>query len=135
MRIKSKLTGESAEVKPVPAAGIQDDVAWRCGHHVSYRAEERSGHAAIVQSPPSEDGCGRVARLLGSALLRLEQIDVSAPRDVKRMPARTKEPPPFARQWQMAAANRADEHAFDCSGDGNGVICDNEPSSFVKLYG
>ena len=101
-----------AEVETVAAAGIENDVAGRCGHDLRDGAQQRLGHAAIVQSPPRRDGSRRVARLLGSPLLRLEQVDVSAARDVERMSARTEQSPLLAHQRHVAIADGAEEHAL-----------------------
>ncbi len=106
----------TAEVESVAAAGIQDDIARRCGQHLRDRLEQRFGHAAIVQSPPGRRGSRCVAWRFGSPLLRLEQIDVSAARDVERMAAWTQQPPllfsaHLARQGHVAVADGAAEHA------------------------
>src|SRR5712691_7895114 len=63
-----------------------------------------------MQPAPRCDGSYAVTRSLGPALLRLEQIDVSAARNVERMPARTEPPALLARERQLAAADGAEEH-------------------------
>ena len=73
--------------------------------------EQRSSDAAIMQSPPPGDGSDRIARLLGSPVLGLEQVDVPAARDVEGMAAWAQQPPVRARQYHVAAANRAEKHA------------------------
>ncbi len=110
MRIESGPASEAAEVEPVTAAGIENHIAGRGGHDLLDRAQQRLGHTAIVQSPPPGDGGSRVARMLGSALLRLKQVDVSAARDVERMAARTEQPPLLAQQRHVAAADGTLEH-------------------------
>ena len=110
MGIAARLEGKGAEVKTVTAARIKNGVGRRCIDDRSDSAQQWLGEAAVVQSPPGCDGSRRVARLRGSPLLRLEQVDVSAARDVKRMFARTEPPPFFSNQRHVAAADGAKEH-------------------------
>src|SRR4029078_5786754 len=56
-----------------------------------------------------ETSC-RVARLLRSPLLRMQQVDVSAARDVERMSARTNQSPLLADQCHMTVADGTEEH-------------------------
>jgi len=104
------LAGERAEIEAVTASGVEYDVAWRCIQDLADRAQQRPGHAPIVQATAGRDGGRGIARLLRSPLLRLQQIDVSAARYVERMPARAEQPPLLARQRQVALAHRAEEH-------------------------
>ena len=104
------LAREAAKVETVTAAGIENDVTGACGYQLCDGVEQRLSHAAIVQSSPRSNGSHRVTRLLGSSLLRLEQIDVPATRDVERMSTRTEESPLHACQRQVAVANRAQEY-------------------------
>ena len=83
MRIETSLASEAAEVETVAAAGVENRVARRRRRDLRDRLQQRLSRAAIVQSPPPRDGSRRVARLLGSPLLRLEQVDVSATRHVE----------------------------------------------------
>src|SRR5437879_1012557 len=110
MRIEAGLASEAAKVETITTAGIQSDVAWACGHHLRDGVQQWLSHAAIVQSAPRCDCCRRVTGLLGSPLLRLEQVDVPATRDVERMSSRTQKSPLHAPQRHMAIANRAEEH-------------------------
>ena len=110
MRIETNLAREAAEVESVAAAGIEDNIARARGHHLGDRQQQRLRYAAIVQSPPRCDGVYRIARMLRSTLLRLEQVDIPAARDVERMPLRTHDSPFFARQRQMAAPYGAKKH-------------------------
>ena len=73
MRIESRVAGEGAEIEAVTTAGIEHRVAGRCGDDLLYRAQQRRGHTAIMQSPPAGDGGRSVARMFGSPLLRLDQ--------------------------------------------------------------
>jgi hypothetical protein len=117
VRIESGLSGESAEIEAFTAAGIENYVArqW-CGYLVD-RVEKRAGQTAIVQSPPRRYSSRGIARLFRSPLLRLEQVDVSATRDVERMSTRTEQSPFLARQRHVAMADGAEEHASSVADD------------------
>src|SRR5713101_6559756 len=110
MRIEAGLASEGAEVETVTAAGIENDVPRACDDHLRDGVQQRLGRAAIVQSPPRCYGSRSVARALRSPLLRLEQVDVSATRDVERMSARTEQSPLSAPQRHVAIADGAEEH-------------------------
>jgi len=111
MPITAALSGERAEIEAVPAAGVEDRVVWRSLHNLRDCVQQWLSRAAIVQSPPAFDGSRRVARLLGSPFLWLQQVDVSAARHVEGMPARTQKSPPLAHQRHVAAADGAEKHA------------------------
>src|SRR5438552_16653213 len=102
MRREAGIASEVAEVETVAAAGIDNDVALSCGQHPGDTVEQRLGHAAIMQSPPRRQRCHRVAGLFGTPLLGLQQVDVSATRDIERMSARTEHAPLRTLQRQMA---------------------------------
>src|SRR6202011_3956781 len=91
------------------------------GHHLRDCVQQRLGRAAIVQSPPCSDGSRRVARLLGSTFLRLEQVDVSAARDVEGMSTRTEQPPLLAHQRRVAATDGAKKHASSLANGAPGI--------------
>ena len=110
VRLKTSLAGERAEVETVPASGIENHVGRTRGDHLGDSHQQRLGHAAIVQSPTGRDGRQRVAGLLRPALLRLQQVEVSAAGDVEGMSARTEQSPLRARQLQVAATDGAEEH-------------------------
>ena len=63
--------------------------------------------APIEKSPPRGHSLRGIARSLRPPLLRLQQIDVAAPRDVERVSARTDEAALLALERQMAIANGA----------------------------
>ena len=111
MRIEAGLASEAAEVETVAAAGIENDVA-RATRPSSPRSRRSSGSVTprSCNRRRAATAAARVARLLGSPILRLEQVDVSAARDVERMSARTNHSPLLARQRQVAAADGAEEH-------------------------
>jgi hypothetical protein len=88
MRGEPSLAGKAPKIKTVAAAGIKNDIAGRCPHNLASGAQQRRGHAKVMQPPPPSKGGRRVSRLLGSPLLRLKQIDVPAASDIKRMSAR-----------------------------------------------
>jgi hypothetical protein len=87
MRIEARLAGKGAEIETVATAGIENDIALRWGREIRDGMQQGLGHAEIVQSPSPLDGSIRVARLLRSPVLGLEQVNVSATRDVVRMSA------------------------------------------------
>ena len=64
MRIETGLVSEGPEVETVTAAGIENDVTRACDYHLRDGVEQRSGHTAIVQSPPRSYGSRGIARLL-----------------------------------------------------------------------
>jgi hypothetical protein len=111
MRIEACQACKAAEVESVTAARIENDIARRCGNDLGDRVEQRLGHTTIMESPPCCRGSLGVAWILGSPLLWLEQVDVSATRDVKGMPPWTKQSPLLARKGHVAAAYGAKEHA------------------------
>src|ERR1017187_10370563 len=111
MRLESSLASEASEIETVAATGIQNNVARTSGHELRNSAQQRLRHTAIVQPAPRPDGCRGVAGLLGTPILRLEQINVPAPRDIKGMAARTDEPPLLTHQRHAAVTNAADQHA------------------------
>ena len=78
--------------------------------------EQRPGYAAIVQSAPSCNGGRCVAGLARPAVLRLEQVDVSAARDIERMSARTEHAPIRALEWQSGSRGRSTGACVECSG-------------------
>src|ERR1035438_2654835 len=111
MRLESSLASEASEIETVAAAGIQSNVARTSGHKLRNSAQQRLRHTAIVQPAPRPDGCRGVAGLLGTPILRLEQIDVSTPPDIERMAACADEPPLLTHQRHATVADAADQHA------------------------
>src|SRR5258708_3167590 len=102
MRSEAGLACESTEIKSVAASDVQNHVTLRCGQHAGNAVQQWPSHTAIVQSPPRRHRFRSIARLLRSPILRLEQVDVSATRNVERMPARTENSTFLALQRQMA---------------------------------
>jgi hypothetical protein len=103
--------GECSEIETVPAACVEDDVSRSCVHEIGDGVEERLGYATIVESSAGCDGGRGIARLQRPALLRLEQVDVAATRDVKRMTSGTAQLTMVAQECEAAIADRAEEHA------------------------
>jgi len=85
-----------------------------------------------VQSPARSYGSHCVARILGSPFLRLEQVDVSATRDVEGMSTRTEQPPLLAHQRHVAAADGAEEHASSVT-DGGRAAGALSPNDSLRL--
>jgi hypothetical protein len=112
MPAESGLAGERTKVETIAAAGIQDHIALRWGDHLFDRPKQGFGDTSIVQPSPRGNGRSRVAGLLRSPILRLEQIDVSASGDIEGMPAFTKQPPQATYQGQAAIANGTLQHAW-----------------------
>ena len=84
--------------------------------------QERPGDALIVQLPPRLEGGRCVARLFRSPLLRLEQVNISATRNVERMAARTEQAALLAHQWKVAMADGAEEHGSSVAEVGCGLM-------------
>src|ERR1051326_9466078 len=110
MRLTSGPAGDAAKIETVAASRIEYNVAGARGQYFLNAAQQRLGHPAIVQSPPRFDGRHRIARLFGSPFLRLQQVDVPAPRHVERMPVRTDHATFHAPQRHVAVPDWADEH-------------------------
>jgi hypothetical protein len=51
MRIEANLASEAAEVETVTTAGIENDVARACDHHLRDGAQQRLGHAEMLRQP------------------------------------------------------------------------------------
>src|ERR1700682_6273176 len=64
-----------------------------------------------MQPPAGCHGRRGIAWALGSPVLRVQQVDVTAARDIEGMSARTDQPPLLARERQVAVAYRAEEHS------------------------
>jgi len=97
VRIATGQASKIAKIKSVTAAGIEHVVTRRCPSNFRDRVEQRFGGAAIMQSPPRRSSRRCIAWVLGTAILRLEQVDVSAASSIKRVPARATQPPLLAR--------------------------------------
>ncbi len=122
MRIEADPAREGAEVEPVATAGIENNVAGAWSREIGDGIEQRDRHAEIVQSPAPRDGSRGVTRVLRPPFLRLEQVDVSAPRNVERMSSRTNQPPPLAQQRHVAIADGAEEHSSSVANDDGDTI-------------
>jgi len=113
---------EGTEVVTVAAAGVEDRLlsmpsplgeggAKRRvrGDHRPNRIEQRLGVTAIEKPPPRRHRLGRVAGISRAALLRLQQIDIAAARDVEGVTTRTDDAPLLARKREVATAHCAKE--------------------------
>ena len=111
-----RLARKVCEVETVAASGIENDVARRCRKRAFNGEKQRLGDAAIVQPAPRGDGSHRVSRLPRAPLLRLQQVDVAATRDVERMLPRTHAG--GAPRASAAGDNRAPDKgaSAECSG-------------------
>ena len=110
MRIETGGAGEAAEIEAVAASGIQNYIAPGSGQHLRNSLQQGLGDAKIVQSTAGAYCCLAVAGLPGSTILGLQQIDVSAARDVERMAARADHPPVFAHETQLTVVNGTKQH-------------------------
>ena len=110
MRLESDTTSQSAQVEAVAASGIENNISLGWTDDFGDGLQQRSGHAAIVQSPSRRYRGRRVAWILGSLGLRLEQVDVSAGRRIERMTLRAHQPFLLAHEPLVAIANRTEEH-------------------------
>jgi hypothetical protein len=93
MALAAALSRERSEIKAVTATGVQNYVTRRGSCQFGDAIEKRPSDSAIMQAPPCRDGRRRVTRLPGPAVLRLQQVDVTAARDVEGMSARAHQPP------------------------------------------
>jgi hypothetical protein len=121
VRAASGLAGQAAQVEAITTSGIEIYVVSGCGQNLRDGVQQRPAYAAIMQSPPRSNGRDGVARLVRSAVLRLEQVDVSAARHVEGMPALTKQPLTVAGKRQAAITDRADQHASSVTDAGPSI--------------
>lgn len=98
---------EAGGIEAFSAAGIEKKIVGVGRGEIGDGSEERLSHAAIVESAARGDGGLGIAGLAGSAVLRLEEIDVAAAREVEGMSLRTDETAVFACQRAMAIADGA----------------------------
>jgi len=110
MRIETNLARKAAEVETVAAPGIQNNVALARANYLRDPAQQRPRYATIVQSPPRCHGIRGIARILGSPILGLQQVDIPAACDVKRMAAGANYSLLFACQGKVAAPYGAKKH-------------------------
>src|SRR5260370_9240752 len=80
-----------AEVPAIAAAGIDDDVVARRCQYRGDGLEHRPRHACLMDAPACRHRLLGITRQLRAALLRLQQVDVAAASDVKRVSLRTDE--------------------------------------------
>jgi hypothetical protein len=85
MGVAARLLSEAAKIEAIAATGIENDIARTYGCHLGDGAHQGLGHALIVQPAPGCHGSDSVTWMLRSPLLRLEEVDVTAPSDVERM--------------------------------------------------
>ena len=69
-----------------------------------------------MQTPAGGHSFGGVSGVSRSAVLRLEQVEVAAARDVERMSVRAEEAAVVSLERQMACADGTEEHSFEFSG-------------------
>jgi hypothetical protein len=110
VRIETHPVREATQVETVAAAGIQNHIARNRVNRLRDSTQQWIRHTTIVQTPPRRDRLDGIARVLGSPILRLQQVDVPATCDVERMSPPTNDSPVITRQCQMAIADRAEEH-------------------------
>ncbi len=121
MRVEAVPAGEFTQVESIAATGVENGVGRRGRDRLRNGVEQRRGDPAIVQAPARGHGSHRIARVFGTAVLRLQQVDVTAARDVEGMPARARQAAPIAErlrtalQRQVAIADRAQEHSYECN--------------------
>ncbi len=72
MRVETGLASKAAKIKAVSAAGIENNIVGRWGQSLRNTAQQRGGHAEVVQPTPSGEGSRGVSRLLGPPVLRLK---------------------------------------------------------------
>jgi hypothetical protein len=77
------LWGETAEIEAIAAPGIENNIARTRANHLRDPAQQRLGHAAVMQAPPRRYGIWGIAGVLGSPILWLQQVDVAAACDIE----------------------------------------------------
>ena len=85
------LLGEGAEVEAIAAAGVEDDVLSGGGGEVSDGSEEGGGDAPVMKAAAGSDGGGGITRILGPAVLGLEEIGVAGAGHVEGVAAGAEE--------------------------------------------
>jgi hypothetical protein len=79
--------GDVSEIETFAAADIENRLVHR--DHFRNRAEQRLRDSASMQAAAGGDRFRTVSGLSGTLVLRLQQIDVSAPCDIKRVSSST----------------------------------------------
>ena len=110
MSVESDLLCQVAQIKTITASRIQHRVVTRTRYRLSDSIQQRHSYTAVMQPPAAPDRLDGISRLFRPPFLRLEQVDITATRNIKGVPARTNEPAILTDERQSAVANRADEH-------------------------
>jgi len=95
---------ESAQVETIAATGVEDHVGRSRIDDLRYRQTLMLRAPSVVQASPRCNHFCRITRVFGAPFLRLQQVDVSAPRDVEGVLAWADHSPLVARQRQLTAA-------------------------------
>ena len=109
MGVASAVVGKRAEIVSVAAAGVEDGIGCGWLQQVLNFGEQRSGQAAIMQPAARGDGFRRIAGALGTALLRLEKIDVAGARDIERVARGADQACPIADKLAAAMSDSAEK--------------------------
>ena len=123
VRLKPNFPGERAEIKAIAATRVENAIVGRGRGQFRNPAEQRLAHSPIVQSAPRRHALRRIAGIFGFSVLRLEQIDVAAPGDVERVPARAHHAFRlagffFSCERKLASAHGTDEHGSSVANPG-----------------
>ena len=105
-RKRLSSTGHDAECVSFAAADIENVVA---ANHSSNRVIDRLENSAIEESSSRGHRFSRIAGLPRSAILRLQEIDVAAARDIERMSARADGATLLACERRAAVAHGAEK--------------------------
>gem|GEM_PF-641251 len=99
---------ERAEVIALAAAGIENRTVERL-HEIDDGVEQRPRESAIEKPPPRRDRLRRIARHPRAPILRLQQIEVTAARDVEGMSALADRAALLDDERRVAIADGAEE--------------------------
>ena len=92
------------------AANVEDGVIGAGGREAGNRVHEVRLEALGDQTPPRVDRDRRIPRSGGPPVLGLQQVHVSAARDIERVRAGTDEAAVAARERQVTAPDRTEEN-------------------------
>lgn len=99
---------EVAEVVALAASGIEQRACERLRERDD-RVEDRLCESAIEEPPPRRDRIGGIARHTRTPVLRLQQIEVAAARDVEGVPALADRAACVERERRVAVTDSTEE--------------------------
>jgi hypothetical protein len=110
MDIGAATLGEGARIKPLTAAGIQDNVSAAHIEDVRDSVQQWFCHAEIVQPAACGDSFSGIAGIFRPPVVGLKKVDITGARDIEGMASRAENPALLASQGQMAVPDCAKKH-------------------------